>query len=158
MASTDKLYDLVRIILHDKSTRRIIYKLNYNSIQNIVCYLDNQMICHLVLTLQKISGLLLVPPTVTRLFIYYHDCAANLNIEMSIGLTMCKFILTRAGAKKRRRDTKKRRAVTKEKLNISPESIFNMEIDVDIIKRVDGNLRRGAIERKHHEKRKRHKN
>src|ERR1700722_8005181 len=98
----NEFYCIVKTIVNDKDTRKIIYKISQNQIYELVCYLNNEMYYQLVIFLKhitdSISNYNLNANKISGDLISYNNICQEKNIKMSDILFMCKSLLMKAGS------------------------------------------------------------
>ncbi|XWV25155.1 putative ORFan [Tupanvirus deep ocean] len=152
----NEFYSIVKTIVNDKDTRKIIYKISDNQIYDIVCFLNNEMCLQLIDLFKKILTSIpnykLDANLICNKMIDYYDYCATKNIKFTDVLATCKLLLMKAGASKTISSQSKN--IIMQGITVTLRSVVERNIDKD---RIDNNLRQGAIERKEHLQKGHHK-
>lgn len=142
----DDFYYVVKMIVNDKNTRKIIDTISYQQLYDIDCYLDYQMYYPLIVlinhALATISNNILDSEDISDKIINYHKICLDKNLEMTNILITAKHILMKAGAK--RKITQESKNIIMEGITVTLRSILDRPVDID---HIDNNLRKGAQER-----------
>ena len=153
----DEFYNLVKMIVNDNQTRKIIYGMDEQEIQNLAIYLDNNIYFEMVGLIDRISKKLephgrlendnrklIGKDNVINSIIEYYTICFKKNLSMLDILLMCKYVLMKAGANKINISQDAKNIIMK-KITLTLESILHRDFDKEII---DENLKEGAIQRK----------
>ncbi|XWV26417.1 putative orfan [Tupanvirus soda lake] len=152
----NKFYSIVKTIVNDKDTRKIIYKMSDNQIYDVICFLNNKMCLQLIDLIEKILKTIpkykLNSNTICNKMIDYHNYCTEKNIKFTDVLATCKLLLMKAGASKTISSHNKN--IIMQGITVTLRSVLERNINKD---RIDDNLRQGAFERKEHLQKGHHK-
>jgi len=155
--NNDNYYGIVKHIVHDKDTRKIIHRMSNYEIYDMSCYLDNKLYYQLGILVEKVIKTIPEKYTLELFviidnFIKYHYYCLEKNISMTDVLFITKSLLMKAGAKKNKNvktenSTSEQKNIITQRITLTMRSILERKFDKN---KIDDNLRLGAKERKEH--------